>query len=987
MSSGVLMIILATAGRSQSIRTYTYDAVENRAAATGLIRFTSASTFGIEPARAVAGERINIFGRNFPAGQNSAVAVSFSGSPATIVSVGERVIAAVVPANVTSGAVTLSISGSNPVTVGTIRVEGVVVTPGEVELDWGEARQFSATVIGAANQAVTWSVTDFKGGAANVGTITPAGLYTPPPLGNPIDFPFVIRARSTELGAVGHAVVRLRPLSGPLPIANRSFVTGTLGTSNDRHAWEFPGRVLNQAYVACVASASMRSLTLRDRCGVAVARTGAGTRLRIVEVTLDENEVYRIEVQGGQSPSGSYQLWLDHHPVLPIGVWMFPFDDVWHDAANWSQGRLPGAEDAVMVPDYPSDVKIRVLQSGLACASIVSDEQLEIASGGVLTVAGEVQVNNSFALTGGTLIGAVLVNGTHGESLFSTAPQSRLDGVTVAGDLYLSGGVPAGGVQAYVHVVNGLTINGTLHMNGYGPTMGFDGTQTVGGTGTIVFEALAGGGGWASFEMVNGGTLTLSPGLTVRGGFVNIPHRRIWGAAMDVVNHATIVADRPGEHLTFRPDGTTSLVNHGVASAVAGGFLDLWSSTWTNRGVVTATDSTLDFRGTWSNQGTIQTAGGETRLGGTFRTGDIGAFNRSGGTVRITGALDNTGSTLSMTDQWILTGGSILGGTVDVAGQFIAGLGRMEDVTVNGDVFMSVQDSQLIVRNGLTMNGTLHMDGYAPTLAFEGATTVGGNCTILMEPNGNFASLESDGAGVTLAPGVTLRGGQAWMPMRRVFGGLELFNQGRVEADAPGRPMNFTLNSGILVNEGVMKVHPNCRMDVRLNNWTNSGTLDLGGVLAFGGTLTNGAGGTVVATGGAVAGGSVVQEGTMAVQGTLASLTNSGLLQIAGHGAPGLLTASGNFTQTATGSLALDLGGTTAVSEHDRLVVSGASSLSGTIAINLIGGFMPSLGQSFSVLGYASNSGAFTGCTGCGLGGGRVLVPSYTATSLELVVQ
>jgi hypothetical protein len=56
----------------------------------------------------------------------------------------------------------------------------VDVTPGSASVILGATQQFSATVIGNSNPAVTWSVDGTRGGTAAAGTITSAGLYTAP---------------------------------------------------------------------------------------------------------------------------------------------------------------------------------------------------------------------------------------------------------------------------------------------------------------------------------------------------------------------------------------------------------------------------------------------------------------------------------------------------------------------------------------------------------------------------------------------------------------------------------------------------------------------------------------------------------------------------------------------------------------------------------------------------------------------------------------
>ena len=56
----------------------------------------------------------------------------------------------------------------------------------------------------------------------------------------------------------------------------------------------------------------------------------------------------------------------------------------------------------------------------------------------------------------------------------------------------------------------------------------------------------------------------------------------------------------------------------------------------------------------------------------------------------------------------------------------------------------------------------------------------------------------------------------------------------------------------------------------------------------------------------------------------------------------------------------MELGGTTAGSEYDQLVVTGNANLAGTLDVSLLGEFHPSPGDSFTVLTYGSRTGTFT---------------------------
>ncbi len=92
------------------------------------------------------------------------------------------------PAAVPAAAVTVrATSVANPAVSGvaTVTVQPppppvVSVTPTTATIQATKSQQFSATVTGAANTAVTWSVNSVAGGNATVGTITASGFYTAP---------------------------------------------------------------------------------------------------------------------------------------------------------------------------------------------------------------------------------------------------------------------------------------------------------------------------------------------------------------------------------------------------------------------------------------------------------------------------------------------------------------------------------------------------------------------------------------------------------------------------------------------------------------------------------------------------------------------------------------------------------------------------------------------------------------------------------------
>lgn len=74
-----------------------------------------------------------------------------------------------------------------------------------------------------------------------------------------------------------------------------------------------------------------------------------------------------------------------------------------------------------------------------------------------------------------------------------------------------------------------------------------------------------------------------------------------------------------------------------------------------------------------------------------------------------------------------------------------------------------------------------------------------------------------------------------------------------------------------------------------------------------------------------------------------------------------MLEIEGDFVQTADGSLLLEIGGTDPGDEFDVLQVGGIADLAGDLAVVLIDGFQPTLGDSFGILDFGSLSPSSTG--------------------------
>ena len=131
-----------------------------------------------------------------------------------------------------------------------------------------------------------------------------------------------------------------------------------------------------------------------------------------------------------------------------------------------------------------------------------------------------------------------------------------------------------------------------------------------------------------------------------------------------------------------------------------------------------------------------------------------------------------------------------------------------------------------------------------------------------------------------------------------------------------------------------------------MNAYTGTTTIN-GGTLSVNGSIT-----------GAV---TVAAAGTLAGNGSVGSVTNQGV--VSPGNSPGILTINGDYSQT--GSLTDEIQGTNPVTpDFDQLIVNGTVTLGGAFNPSLLGGFLPSLGNSFQLItndGTDPVSGTFAG--------------------------
>ena len=283
--------------------------------------------------------------------------------------------------------------------------------------------------------------------------------------------------------------------------------------------------------------------------------------------------------------------------------------------------------------------------------------------------------------------------------------------------------------------------------------------------------------------------------------------------------------------------------------------------------------------------------------------------------------------------------------------------------------------------------GTLTVTGIAgaPSQVTSATGFVGGN-TVIADVAANDPDLVIT-ATVDLASGgtLTLPGQTAW-------------NSG-----------GFTGNGGGLVsNAGTVSIATGAGASDFVK-WENTGTVDYQGTdsLTFGqgtdGTFLNNGqvtvstgqvdtgaytqtGGATTVAGGAILGSSpALQGGVLTGTGTvIGNVDNSGG-SVRPGASPGVLTIDGTYTQGSGGTLQTEIAGTTPGAQFDRLAVSGAVSLDGTLAI--VNSFDPALSDTFGIITAGSRTGQFATLTGAQLSSGESYTPRYDPDGVTLLVE
>jgi outer membrane autotransporter protein len=387
-------------------------------------------------------------------------------------------------------------------------------------------------------------------------------------------------------------------------------------------------------------------------------------------------------------------------------------------------------------------------------------------------------------------------------------------------------------------------------------------------------------------KFVTTGTDLSLPSFGTGGGTISFFNSSTAGSNVRITNEGGIGVDLPsGVHALGGATQFFDRSNAGNATLIA------------NSGANGGFGGTISFFNT-SNAGNATI----TNNGGT-NPGDFGGSTTFQGTSHADNAtlIANGGS----------SGG--LGGTISFKDDSTGDTARVE-VFGNGNLDISGHSAPGATVGSIEGNGAVFLGANNLTMGSNNlSTTFSG----VVQDGGAFAgtggSLTKVGTGVLTLTGVNTYTGAT------------------------------TVNGGSLIVDGSIS-----GAQTSVNNG-GSLIVNMGGSISSAQTSVNNGGSLIVNMGGSISSAqtSVNNGGLLSGEGSLRGLTNGGI--VSPGNSPGTLRVSGNYTQTANGTLRIEIAGT-ALGQFDVLAVGGHVSLAGTLQLSRVGNFQLQIGDKITFL-------------------------------------
>jgi fibronectin-binding autotransporter adhesin len=592
---------------------------------------------------------------------------------------------------------------------------------------------------------------------------------------------------------------------------------------------------------------------------------------------------------------------------------------------------------------------------------------IEALNGGTVTLDGPV--------TGGTLT-------TAGTGVIQLTADSILNGVLNTGSVEVSSG-NTGILQ------NTVTNPGTIQVAS--GTLFMAGNVTLTGSGSLLMS------GSSNLEQNTtsvgppGGSLTNQQLIHGAGTFYDLP----------LTNQATIEADNKSAPLYLE----TATTNTGTLEASGGATLQIDNGQTVN-----------------NNGGIIEALTGSkvlligTAAGGTLATSGTGVIESENGTLDGTvNVPSNTGKlTISGENDLTLQGTVNNTGTITLSGTACIALAEPTTLTGSGKIILGANNCIYGSGNSFTNQSTIEGAGSigdSNEMPITNAGTILANKStpLLIVPNasgftnngkltvnaGSALTINSISGPFNNLVGGTLTGGTYAVTGMLGVGGAITANAASITLTGPSAVINTSAGTSALASfganttTGVLSLQKGQALTTA-TNFSNAGKSTVGASSSFivGGSYTQTAGTTTVDGTLTAPTGLNLQKGTLEGKGTLvAAVTSSGTVVVGDATTKaGVITVTGSYSQQASGILDVAIGGTTVGSQYSQMAVSNGASLGGTLTIKVINSFVPTIGDTFTILSGSAVTGQFTKVNGSGINSGEHFEISYTPTAVILTV-
>ena len=599
-------------------------------------------------------------------------------------------------------------------------------------------------------------------------------------------------------------------------------------------------------------------------------------------------------------------------------------------------------------------------------------------SGGIIqALAGSTVVVDGYAISGGTLISA-------GSGIFTTLGGSgnpSLSDLTNNGNYQIVGSgstTIAGTINnlGTIQVNGGLFVNGNATLKGGSVPIAWPSGSilTLSGTATLTNQSnIAGSGaiGDANMTLANQGTINATDAAHA---LLLVGHQFSNSATLEASNGGTLqiqtAINNVGGTIQALSGSTvfittnTGMVSGGTLTTSGTGVFDSNSGTLdgttnvlTNTGLFRATKGNLFLQGTINNTGTIA----QNIAGDFIILNQPTVLEGSGKLVLLPGTAILGSSTTPLTNNSTIEGAGNIGaneiGIVN-GGTILANSAKNPKVlTIAPDATLGfTNNGKLMVSKGNVLNIAGLFNNVSGTTLSAGAYTLTG-------------TLELQGVIATNAANITLTGTTA-----------QILNSSTNSNALAELAANTALGSLSLQSGQVLTT---------ATSLSNAGkiTVGTGSTLSLAGSYTQTAGTTTIDGTLTAPTGLTLQNGSLVGKGKLGGAMTSGASVTAGDSAtkPGKLTVIGSYTQNSTGTLNISIAGS-AAGTYGQVAVSNGVSLGGTLSIKLVNGFVPAIGDTFSIVTGSAVTGQFAAVKGLSINSGEHFEIAYTPTAVTLTV-